>query len=54
MALFGLFGKKKEEAQEASVKEDLEKGLERSRSGIFGARESSCNGFLPFATSRGS
>ncbi|MCB0771622.1 MAG: signal recognition particle-docking protein FtsY [Flavobacteriales bacterium] len=36
MALFGLFGKKKEEAQEASVKEDLEKGLERSRSGIFG------------------
>jgi fused signal recognition particle receptor len=36
MALFGLFGKKKEEAQEASVKEDLDKGLERSRSGIFG------------------
>jgi fused signal recognition particle receptor len=36
MALFGLFGKKKEAAQEATVKEDLDKGLERSRSGIFG------------------
>ncbi|MEZ4739738.1 MAG: signal recognition particle-docking protein FtsY [Flavobacteriales bacterium] len=36
MALFGLFGRKKEAAQEASAQEDLEKGLERSRTGIFG------------------
>ncbi len=35
MAFFGLFGKKKEEAQAASEKQDLDQGLERSRSGLF-------------------
>jgi fused signal recognition particle receptor len=35
MALFGLFGKKKEAAQEASERKDLEAGLERSREGLF-------------------
>jgi len=35
MAFFGLFGKKKEEAQTASEKQDLDQGLERSRSGLF-------------------
>ena len=33
MAFFGLFGKKKEEAQAASEKQDLDQGLERS--GLF-------------------
>ena len=36
MALFGLFGKKKEAAQEDAERKDLELGLERSRSGLFG------------------
>ncbi len=36
MALFGLFGKKKEATQEAADKVALDAGLERSRSGIFG------------------
>jgi len=35
MAFFGLFGKKKEEAQAASEKQDLDRGLERSRTGLF-------------------
>lgn len=35
MALFGLFGKKKEPAQEASEKQALDSGLERSREGLF-------------------
>ncbi|HRH69684.1 MAG: signal recognition particle-docking protein FtsY [Flavobacteriales bacterium] len=35
MAFFGLFGKKKEETQVASEKQDLDQGLERSRSGLF-------------------
>jgi fused signal recognition particle receptor len=35
MALFGLFGKKKEAAQEVSERKDLEAGLERSREGLF-------------------
>ena len=36
MAFFGLFGKKKDEAQVATEKQDLDQGLERSRSGLFG------------------
>jgi len=36
MALFGLFGKKKEATQELVAKADLDKGLERSREGLFG------------------
>lgn len=36
MALFGLFGKKKEVIQEEVAKADLDKGLERSREGLFG------------------
>ena len=36
MALFGLFGKKKEATQEVVAKADLDKGLERSREGLFG------------------
>lgn len=36
MALFGLFGKKKEAIQEEVAKADLDKGLERSREGFFG------------------
>lgn len=36
MALFGLFGKKKEAAQEVAEKQALDQGLERSRSGLFG------------------
>ncbi|MEO8590675.1 MAG: signal recognition particle-docking protein FtsY [Flavobacteriales bacterium] len=36
MALFGLFGKKKEAAQEVAEKQALDHGLERSRSGLFG------------------
>jgi len=35
MALFGLFGKKKEAAQELAEKLALDQGLERSRSGLF-------------------
>jgi fused signal recognition particle receptor len=35
MAFFGLFGKKKEEKQVAADKEDLDHGLERSRTGLF-------------------
>ncbi|MBL7951623.1 MAG: signal recognition particle-docking protein FtsY [Flavobacteriales bacterium] len=35
MAFFGLFGKKKEEKQVAAEKEDLDQGLERSRTGLF-------------------
>lgn len=35
MAFFGLFGKKKEEAQAAVEKQDLDQGLERSRTGLF-------------------
>ena len=35
MAFFGLFGKKKEEAQVAAEKQDLDQGLERSRTGLF-------------------
>lgn len=35
MAFFGLFGKKKDEKQVASEKEDLDQGLERSRTGFF-------------------
>ncbi|MBX2972061.1 MAG: signal recognition particle-docking protein FtsY [Flavobacteriales bacterium] len=35
MAFFGLFGKKKEEKQIAAEKEDLDQGLERSRTGFF-------------------
>jgi fused signal recognition particle receptor len=35
MAFFGLFGKKKDEAKVASEKQDLDQGLERSRSGFF-------------------
>lgn len=36
MALFGLFGKKKEATQEAAEKQALDDGLERSRTGLFG------------------
>ncbi len=37
MALFGLFGKKKEAASKSQAeKQDLDKGLERSRTGLFG------------------
>ncbi len=36
MALFGLFGKKKEAAQEVAEMQALDQGLERSRSGLFG------------------
>lgn len=36
MALFGLFGKKKEAATEAVEKQALDSGLERSREGLFG------------------
>ena len=36
MALFGLFGKKKEASQEAAEKQALDAGLERSRTGLFG------------------
>lgn len=35
MAFFGLFGKKKDEAQVATEKQDLDQGLERSRTGLF-------------------
>ncbi|MEX1132398.1 MAG: signal recognition particle-docking protein FtsY [Flavobacteriales bacterium] len=36
MALFGLFGKKKEVAVEVAEKQALDAGLERSREGLFG------------------
>ncbi len=36
MALFGLFGKKKEAATEAVEKQALDSGLQRSREGLFG------------------
>lgn len=36
MAFFGLFGKKKEAAQEAAEQQALDAGLERSREGLFG------------------
>jgi fused signal recognition particle receptor len=36
MALFGLFGKKKEAAVEVAEKQALDAGLERSRDGLFG------------------
>lgn len=36
MALFGLFGKKKEATLEAAEKQALDAGLERSRTGLFG------------------
>ena len=36
MAFFGLFGKKKEAEQAAVEQQDLDQGLERSRSGLFG------------------
>jgi len=36
MAFFGLFGRKKEAAQEAAEQQALEAGLERSREGLFG------------------
>ncbi|MCB9184605.1 MAG: signal recognition particle-docking protein FtsY [Flavobacteriales bacterium] len=36
MALFGLFGKKKEKAEEAAEKQALDSGLERSREGFLG------------------
>jgi len=36
MALFGLFGKKKEAPQEVAEKQALDAGLERSRSGFLG------------------
>jgi fused signal recognition particle receptor len=36
MAFFGLFGRKKEAAQEVAEKQALDAGLERSRSGLFG------------------
>lgn len=35
MAFFGLFGKKKDEQQVAAEKQDLDQGLERSRTGFF-------------------
>lgn len=35
MAFFGLFGKKKDQEQVAAEKQDLDQGLERSRSGFF-------------------
>lgn len=35
MAFFGLFGRKKDEAQVATEKQDLDHGLERSRAGLF-------------------
>jgi fused signal recognition particle receptor len=36
MALFGLFGRKKEAAQAEAERKDLDSGLERSREGFFG------------------
>ena len=36
MAFFGLFGRKKEAAQEAAEQQALDAGLERSRTGLFG------------------
>lgn len=36
MALFGLFGKRKDAAVEASEREALDAGLQRSREGLFG------------------
>jgi fused signal recognition particle receptor len=36
MAFFGLFGKRKEAAQETADKAALDQGLERSRAGLFG------------------
>jgi fused signal recognition particle receptor len=36
MALFGLFGRKKEAAEQAAEKQALDSGLERSREGFFG------------------
>jgi len=36
MALFGLFGKKKEAAAEVAERQALDAGLERSREGLFG------------------
>ena len=36
MALFGLFGRRKEAPEEAAGKEALDTGLERSRQGLFG------------------
>jgi fused signal recognition particle receptor len=36
MAFFGLFGRKREAAQEAADRQALEAGLERSREGLFG------------------
>ena len=36
MAFFGLFGRKKEAAQEAADQQALDAGLERSRTGLFG------------------
>ncbi|MBL7962606.1 MAG: signal recognition particle-docking protein FtsY [Flavobacteriales bacterium] len=36
MALFGLFGRKKEAAQVAAEERELDQGLERSRTGFFG------------------
>lgn len=36
MALFGLFGSKKEATQEVADRQALDAGLERSRSGLFG------------------
>ncbi|HPF91879.1 MAG: signal recognition particle-docking protein FtsY [Flavobacteriales bacterium] len=35
MAFFGLFGKKKDATQAATEQQDLDQGLERSRSGLF-------------------
>lgn len=35
MAFFGLFGKKKDKEQVAAEKQDLDQGLERSRTGLF-------------------
>jgi fused signal recognition particle receptor len=35
MAFFGLFGKKKDDVKVASEKQDLDQGLERSRTGFF-------------------
>lgn len=36
MALFGLFGRRKEAAEQAAEKQALDSGLERSREGFFG------------------
>lgn len=36
MAFLGLFGKRKEAGQATTEKQDLDQGLERSRSGLFG------------------